>query len=132
MTNTFDQSLPKSTTYWIEGEILFIKTTNFFVTLEEGQAMAELLIFALTEKSTKGIVLDNRMAKGAWPKDIHQIWEKDPRYVAVLQNKKIATLTNSAVTTSQINRLSKEHGIGHSSKAFNSEFNNEVKEFLLA
>ncbi|WAA08815.1 hypothetical protein [Fervidibacillus albus] len=130
MKNTFDDKLPKTTTYWIEGEIFFIKNTNFFVTLEEGKAMAELLIFAMQEKSTKAVVIDNREAKGAWPKEISQIWETDSRYINVISNKKMATLTNSAIKTLQTNRLSMEHGLATSSKAFNSDFNEEVKAFL--
>jgi hypothetical protein len=132
MNNTFDHKLPKTTTYWIEGEIFFIKNTNFFVTLEEGAAMAELLIFAMKEKLTKAVVFDNRQAKGAWTKEISEIWETDSRYTKVMKNKKMATLTNSAIKTMQTNRLSKEYGLENSSRAFYSEFNDEVKAFLFA
>ena len=132
MKNTFDSNLPKTITYWIEDNIFFIKNTNFFVSMEEGHAMAELLIFAMKESSAKSIVLDNREAKGAWKNDIAQIWETDSRYTEVMTNKKMATLTNSAITTMQINRLSKEHGAIDTSKAFNSEFNDEVKNFVLS
>ncbi|MFI8685974.1 hypothetical protein [Rossellomorea sp. NPDC077527] len=132
MKNSFDSKLPKTITYWTEGEIFFIKSTNFFVTVEEGHGMAELLIFAMKDPSTKVIVLDNREAKGAWTKEITQIWETDSRYTEVMNNKKIATLTNGAITTMQINRLSKEHGALDSSRAFNSEFNDEIKAFVLS
>lgn len=132
MKNTFDSKLPKTTTYWTEGEIFFIKTTNFFLTLEEGHAMAELLIYAMQERSTKALVIDNREAKGAWPKEISAIWETDSRFAKGIKSKKMATLTSSPITTMQTNRLSREQGLANSSKAFNSDFNAEVKAFLLA
>lgn len=132
MKNTFDNQLPKTITYWIEGEIFFIKNTNFFVTVEEGRGMAELLIYAMEEPSTKGVVLDNREAKGAWPKDISEIWETNRKYSSVINNKKMATLTNSAITTMQINRLSKAYGAFETSRGFNSEFNDEIKAFVLS
>lgn len=130
MTNLFDKTLPKTTTYWTEGNIFFIKTTHFFVSEDEGKAMADLLIYAMEESTTTGIVLDNREAKGAWPKNIHQIWESDQRYTKLIDQKKIATLTNSALTTNQINRLSREHGIENTSKTFNKAFDQEVKAFF--
>lgn len=127
----FDKNLPKTTTYEKQGQIFIIKNTSFFVDLEEGQAMAELLVYAMNDKSTKGLLIDNRQAKGAWPKEVSQIWESDNRYITAITNKKIATLTSSMVTTMQTNRLSKEHGLEDTSRAFNSDFNDEVKSFLL-
>lgn len=131
MDKSFDKRLPKTTKYWIEGNIFYIENKSFFVTLEEGKAMAELLLFAMNEKSTISLLIDNREAKGAWPKDISQIWETDERYLKSVQNKKTATLTSSTITTMQTNRLSKLYGMENVSKAFNSDFNDEVKEFLL-
>lgn len=132
MENAFDEKLPKTITYWTEGDIFFIKNTNFFVSIEEGHGMAELLIYAMKDPSTKGVVLDNREATGAWPKDISQIWETDTRYSKVINNKKMATLTNSAITTMQINRLSKAYGAFETSRGFNSEYNDEIKAFVLS
>jgi len=131
MMNGFDQNLPKTTSYWIEGDIFFINNTSFFANIDEGKAMAELLIFAMKDRSTKGIVFDNREATGAWPQEISQIWESDPRYTRVLSKKKMATLTNSTVKSMQLNRLSKNYGLEASSKAFSSDFNDQVKAFLL-
>ncbi len=131
MSYAFDNKLPKTTTYWSDGEIFYIKNTNFFVSLEEGKAMAELLMEAMNDPSTKALVIDNREAKGAWPKEISQIWESDARYVQTIGKKKTATLTSSAITTMQTNRLSKKHGFANTSKAFHSDFNDEVKRFLL-
>jgi|GEM_PF-1350813 len=130
MMNKFDNRLPKTTTYKIEDDIFFIKNTNFFVNLEEGKAMAELLTYAMNDKSTKALVIDNREAKGAWPSEVSEIWESNPEYINSITNKKTATLTSSAVTTMQTNRLSKNHGLAHISRAFNSDFNDEVKKFL--
>lgn len=126
----FDNKLPKTVTYWTDGKIFYIKNTNFFVTVEEGHAMAELLIFAVNDPATSAIVFDNKDAKGAWPKEIQGIWETDSRYISVIKNKRMATLTNSAIKTMQTNRVSKEFGLEDISKAFNSDFNDEVKAFL--
>lgn len=131
MSNTFDQHLPKTTTYKKEGQFFVIKNSSFFVNFEEGKAMAELLVYAMNDKSTRALLIDNRDAKGAWPREISEIWEQDKRYINSILNKKIATLTSSAVTTMQTNRLSKDHGLENTSRAFNSEFTDEVKDFLL-
>lgn len=129
--NNFDSRLPKTTTYWIEDGIFFIKHTNFMVSLEEGQAIAELLKYALEDKQTKAMLINNRDAKGAWPQELNQLWEGGSENTANLPVKKMATLTNSAITTMQINRVSKSNGIEEWSKAFNTDFNDEVKGFLL-
>ncbi|MCH4890993.1 hypothetical protein EZV73_25675 [Acidaminobacter sp. JC074] len=131
MSNLFDKSLPKTTSYWKEGNIFFIKNTSFIVNMEEGKAMAELLIFAMKDKETVCLLIDNREAKGAWPKKVSQIWESNDAYISSLQSKKMATLTSSTVTMMQTNRLSRLHGMETFSKAFNTDFNDEVKEFLL-
>ncbi|PAB59292.1 hypothetical protein [Anaeromicrobium sediminis] len=131
MANTFDNKLPRTTTYWKEGEIFFIKHDSFRVSLEEGQAIAELLRFAMEDRSTKALLINNRQAKGAWSKEINELWEGGSENTANLPVKKMATLTNSVITTMQINRISKSNGIEKWSKAFNSEFNDEVKAFLL-
>lgn len=132
MSNIFDKNLPKTTSYWKKDKIFFIKNTSFFVKLEEGQAMAELLSYAMNDRTTVGLVIDNREAKGAWPNEISQIWESDMTYVSSLKNKKMATLTSSMITTMQTNRLSKEHGMAEYSRAFNSDFNDEVRLYLMA
>lgn len=131
MMKTFDSRLPKTTTYWKDGQIFIIKHDSFMVSLEEGQAIAELLRFAMEDKSTKALLINNREAKGAWSKEINELWEGGSDNTENLPVKKMATLTNSAITTMQINRISKSNGIAEWSKAFNSEFNEEVKQFLL-
>jgi len=132
MTNSFDKRLPKTTTYWTEGQIFFVKNTNFFFSKEKAQAMIELLIFAMKDKFTKGLVIDNREARSVWTKEIYQMFESNEEYKKVISNKKMATLTNSSLKMGQTNRLSKKEGILETSKTFNTEFNDEVKAFLLA
>ncbi|MCH4887660.1 hypothetical protein EZV73_08750 [Acidaminobacter sp. JC074] len=129
--STFDSRLPKTTTHWKEGQIFIIKHDSFRVTLEEGQAIAELLRYAIEDRSTKALLINNRQAKGAWSKEINELWEGGSNNTENLPVKKMATLTNSAITTMQINRISKSNGIEAWSKAFNSEFNDEVRDFLL-
>jgi hypothetical protein len=130
MANAFDSRLPKTTTYWREGEIFVIKHTNFFVTLEEGTAIAELLMYGLQDPSTKAMLINNREAKGAWPAELNELWSNADQSID-LPVKKTATLTNSAITTMQINRISKNGGMEEWSKGFNCDFNDEVREYLL-
>lgn len=132
MANSFDKSLPKTTTYWTDGKIFFIKNTDFFFSTYEAQAMIELLIFAMKDKFTKGLVIDNREARSVWSKEIYQMFETNEEYRKVINNKKMATLTNSSLKMGQTDRLSKEVGILETSRTFNSEFNDEVKAFLLS
>ncbi|AIQ64690.1 hypothetical protein PSTEL_17835 [Paenibacillus stellifer] len=42
MTN-FDLRLPDTTTYWKDGDIFFIKHTNFLISMEEAYAIGEML-----------------------------------------------------------------------------------------
>jgi hypothetical protein len=58
--------------------------------------VAELLNFAMKEKLKKGIILNNRDVKCAWPKETHQIWEIDSRYTQVMSNKKMEYYYNDA------------------------------------
>lgn len=131
MSNMFDEKLPKTTTYWREGQLFVIKHESFRVSFEEGRAIAELLRYAMEDKSTKALLINNRKAKGAWSKEISKLWEGGSDNTSNLPVKKIATLTNSAITTMQINRISKSNGIENWSKAFACDFNDEIKEFLL-
>lgn len=87
-------------------------------------------MYGLKDPSTKGMLINNREAKGAWPAELNELWSNADQ-VADLPVKRTATLTNSAITTMQINRISKAGGMEEWSKGFNYDFNNEVKEYLL-
>lgn len=132
MNNSFDNRLPKTTTYWIDDEFFFIKNTNFFISEEETKTLIELLTFAMRDPKTKGVVVDNRETSGAWPKEIHQMFDNSSSSGFEISRKKIATLTNSIFRSGQTNRLSKEYGIEETSKTFVTDFNDEVKAFLLS
>lgn len=126
-----EKRLPKTTSYQIREDILFIKHTNFMITLDENKAITELIGQAQNNPSIKGIVINNREAKGAWPQEILEASATDNASSKVVFKKKIATLTNSAVTTMQMNRHTKVAGLESWAKAFNSDFNDDVKAFLL-
>lgn len=126
----FDNQLPKTTTYWKERGIFYIKHTSFHVTMEEAYAIAELLKAALRDKDTKAVVIDNHEAKGVWTQEVNKIWEQVPIEVRNERPKKFVTLTNSVTAAMQINRLSRNSGIENISKAFYSDFNDEVKAFI--
>lgn len=128
--NQFDSRLPKTTTYWKEDDIFWIKHNNFIVSMDEGKAIAELLMFAGLDKSTKAMIIDNREAKGAWPQDINDLWQFDESQLSQMPQKKVATLTNSVIAAMQINRVSKNNGITHLAKAFYSDVTDEVLAFL--
>jgi hypothetical protein len=86
----------------------------------------------MEDTTTKGLLINNREAKGAWPMELNQLWEGGSENTENLPVKRMATLTNSAITTMQINRLSKSNGIEAWSRAFSCDFNDEVKAFLLS
>ena len=129
---SIDKRLPKTTSYWKEGEIFFIKHTSFLITTAENQAISELIIQTMNDNSIKGLVINNREARGAWPKHVvDSALQEDSHQSDLFKKKKIATLTNSVSTTMQMNRVTKEINMEEWAKAFNSEFNEEVKAFLL-
>lgn len=128
MTHSFKKRLPKTTSYWIENEIFFIQHTSFRISLEEGRAIQDLVLFALNDKHTIGIVIDNRKAKGAWSQSI--IEDSNNASNIGQYNKRIATLTNSAVTTMQMNRVAKTTSTETWAKAFSCDFNEEVETFI--
>ena len=123
-------NLPKTTRFWKDNGIFFIKHTSFRVTMEEAKEIGELLKEAYISKDTYAIVIDNYEAKGAWTQEVNQIWMDVATEVAGKSNKKVATITNDVITKMQINRLSKLNGSEKISRAFTSEFNEEVKQFL--
>ena len=128
----FENQLPKTTTYWKEGGIFYIKHINFHVTMEEASAIAELLKAAFRDKDTKAVVIDNHEAKVVWTQEVNKVWEKVYVEVKDEKPKKTVTLTNSVTAAMQINRLSKNSGAENISKAFYSDFNDEVKAFISA
>lgn len=125
-----ENRLPKTTTSWKENGIYFIKHTSFRVTMEEAYAIGELLKDAHRDKTTKAIVIDNREAKGAWTQEVNKVWTEVYLEVSNEKPKKVVTLTSDAIATMQINRLSKQNGAEKISKAFCSDFNDEVKSFI--
>lgn len=127
---TFDSQLPKSTTYWKENDIFFIRHTSFLVSKEQAYAIGELLKEAHKDKDTKAIVIDNREAKGTWTQEVNKIWMEVSAEVSNEISKKVVTLTGDVIAAMQINRLSKNGGTEKMSKAFCSDFNDEVKTFL--
>jgi hypothetical protein len=129
---TFDNQLPKTTTYWKEGEIFYIKHTSFRVTVEEAYVIAELLKASATDQDTKAIVIDNREASGVWTPEVNKVWDDTTVGISVGKPKKFVTLTNSVTAAMQINRISRRTGNENMSKAFYSDFNDEVKAFLNA
>lgn len=128
----FDNQLPKTTTYWKEKGVFYIKHTSFQVTMEEAYAIGELLKAAFRDQDTKAVVIDNREAKGVWTQEVNKIWEEATFEVKDERPKKFVTLTNSVTAAMQINRLSRNNGAENISKAFYSDFNDEVKAFIKA
>lgn len=128
----FDNQLPKTTTYWKEREIFYIKHTSFRVTVEEAHAIAELLKASARDQDTKAIVIDNRETNGVWTQEVNKIWDDVAVEVRDGKPKKFVTLTNSVTAAMQINRISRSSGTENISKAFYSDFNDEVKAFINA
>lgn len=126
----FKNKLPKTTTFWKDNGIYFIKHTSFNVTMEEAYAIGELLKDANRDKSTRAIVIDNREAKGAWTQEVNKVWLGVYVEVSNEKPKKVVTLASDVIATMQINRLSKQNGTEKISKAFCSDFNDEVKAFI--
>jgi hypothetical protein len=130
--NKFDAQLPKTTSYYKEKGIFFIKHSSFLVTMEEAYAIGELLKVAFRDKSTKAIVNDNREAKGAWTPEVNKVWAQVSDELKSEKPKKFITLTRDTVSMMQINRLSKNGGTEKISKAFCCDLNDEVMAFINA
>jgi len=128
----FDNQLPKTTTYWKDKGIFYIKHTSFRVTAEEAYAIAELLKVAAKDQEIKAIVIDNHEANGVWTQEVNKIWEEVAVQIRDGSPKKFVTLTNSVTAAMQINRISRSSGTENISKAFYSDFNDEVKAFINA
>jgi len=126
----FYNQLPKTTTYWKETGVFYIKHTSFRVTMEEAYAIAELLKASFMDQDTKAVVIDNHEAKGVWTQEVSKIWEEVATEVRTERPKKFVTLTNSVTAAMQINRISRSHGTENMSKAVYSGFNDEVKAFI--
>ncbi|TVY00375.1 hypothetical protein [Cohnella terricola] len=128
----FDDKLPKTTTYWKEKEVFHIKHTSFRVTMEEANAIAELLKLSVRDEDTKAIVIDNREASGVWTQEVNKIWDDVFVEVKDRKPKKYVTLTNSAIGAMQINRMSRGNGIENMVKAFFNDATGEVEAFIEA
>jgi hypothetical protein len=127
---TFDPHLPKTTTYWKEDGIFFIKHSSFLITMEEAYAIGDLLKEAHRDKETYAIVINNREAKGAWTQEANKVWLEVSTEFNNEIPKKVATLTSDVVATMQINRLTRNNGAEKMSKAFCIDFDESVKSFL--
>ncbi|MCH4889558.1 hypothetical protein EZV73_18395 [Acidaminobacter sp. JC074] len=128
--NRFDSRLPKTTSYWRQGKIFYIKHDSFLVSLEEGKAIADLLAYGIKDQETSAMVIDNRDSKGAWSQELNELWTLEGHNIQLSDFKKTATLTNSITAAMQINRISRAGGVSHMSKGFYSDLNDEVKDFL--
>lgn len=128
--NSFDNKLPKTTSYWKEDGIFHIRHKSFRVTYEEGKAIAELLKHGYNDKAAKTMVIDNREATGVWAQDINELWNIDPEEIDMKNPKKVIVLTNSAIAAMQINRIARNNNASKFSKAFFSDFTEEVYEFI--
>lgn len=128
----FDNQLPKTTTYWKDKGIFYIKHTSFRVTMEEAYAIGDLLKASVKDLDTKAIVIDNREASGVWTQEVNKIWNDVTAEIRDGRPKKFVTLTNSVLAAMQINRLSRTSGTENMSKAFYSDFNDEVETFINA
>jgi hypothetical protein len=126
----FYSQLPKTTTYWKDRGIFYVKHTSFRVTVEEAYAIGELLKVSVRDQDTKAIVIDNREANGVWTQEINKIWDEVSAEIRDERRKKFVTLTNSVTAAMQINRISRSSGTENMSKAFYSDFNDEVKAFI--
>lgn len=126
----FNLQLPETTRYWKEAEIFFIKHTNFMLSTKELYAIGELLKEAHRDQTTKAIVIDNREAKGAWTQEANRIWMEVNAEFDYIMPKKVATLTNDAIATMQINRLTRSHGAEKMSRAFCNDYDDSVRAFL--
>lgn len=125
-----ERHLPKTTTYWKDNGVFYIRHTSFRVTMDEAYAIGELLKEAHRDKCTKAIVIDNRQAKGAWMQEVNKVWMDVSVEISNEKPKKVVTLTSDVIAAMQINRLSKSNGSEKMSKAFISEFNEEVEAFI--
>lgn len=128
--NSFDNRLAKTTTYWRDGDIFFIKNTNFFLNEEEYAAIEKLFAYAAADKHTKAICIDNTEAKSVWPKNVLPTTNNQQKNLSSI-TKRGATLTNSHTVAMQMNRIAREAGVSDTTEGFFSKFNDEVKEFLL-
>ncbi|MFF2481315.1 hypothetical protein [Paenibacillus sp. NPDC058071] len=130
--NEFDDKLPVTTTYWKEKEIFYVKHTSFRVTMEEANAIAELLKLSVRDEDTEAIVIDNREANGVWTQEVNKIWDDVFAEVKDRKPKKYVTLTNSPVGAMQINRISRSNGTEHLVKAFFNYAAGDVEAFIAA
>lgn len=72
----FDSQLPTTTSYRKENGIFYIKHKSFIVTMDEANAIGELLKVAFREQGIKAVVSDNREARGAWTPEINKVWAR--------------------------------------------------------
>ena len=128
----YHNHLPKTTTYWKENGIFYIKHASFMVSMEEANAIGQLLKEAHRDRETKAIIIDNRESKGAWTQEVNSVWMNVSAEIIHEKPKKVVTLTSDVISAMQINRLSKNGGSEKMSKAFCSGLTEEVKAFINA
>lgn len=75
-------------------------------------------------------IQDNREAKGVWSKKFTEVTD-DSNIDRTENGKKSATLTNSLTAVVQMNRFARQFDVQDQTKGFYSDFNDEIKEFLL-
>jgi len=123
--------LPESTSHKTEGDTFIIKHKDLMISTEEAYSIKRIILQAGRNPKISKIIIDNREAKGVWPRNINKIWEETIEE-ALSFNIKVASLTNSHTAAMQINRISRAAGISDISKAFFNDMNDEVRAFLNA
>lgn len=119
--------IPETSEITVDDGILQWTNTEFMVSTEEAQALAEEVRRESERGSVQGVLVDNREADGAWPAEVTDLWGElmGELYEADID---CATVSPSATNALQINQLAEGNGTHDQIKAFTDY--QEALEFL--
>lgn len=121
--------VPDTTTVEVRDGIIEWKNTEFVISVDEAEAIAEAVRDIMRTRNIDGIIVDNSDASGTWPSETDEVWDSlmADIYAAGIE---CATLCPSVTNSIHVNRLSKDNGTHDKIRAFKPSEESEAYEFV--
>lgn len=119
--------IPNTTKITTQNSTLHWGNSDFMVSIEEAEAIAEEVRHHFQRDSIDTVLVDNRDADGTWPQEVTELWAElmGEMYQSGID---CATVSPSATNAMQINQLSERNGSDDRIQAFTDL--DEANEFL--
>lgn len=121
--------LPDTTTIEVRDGIVHWKNSEFQITVEEAEVIADELTEAYQQPGVDAVFVDNEAADGTWPQEVNEVWGglMADMYAAEVDS---ATVCPSVTNKIHVNRLSRDNDTFDRIRAFEPSERDEARAFV--